>query len=264
MVAEQATGAGCSGCRRRRVPRPGARAAVRGDESPVRARAASTCSARSGSPRAWLPAARRSPRAALGLGGAATLGAVRRRGGAAAACGAASSCADPRPLVDLRTSARRPVLLTNLASVARSGSRSSRCPWCSRSAAGARRPPGTGSGCRMLEAGLLPGPSGVVDDGVLAGVGPHLRPLGPKSRSCSASALMACGLHRRGWSPSSAAWQVVIVLTSSLIGAGLAYVRHARPDHAGGAGDRDRRRQRAQRAACARSAPPPRARSPAR
>ena len=52
-----------------------------------------------------------------------------------------------RPLVDLRTTARRQVLLTNLASRC-SRSPCSRCRWCCRSSCSCRRPPATASASR--------------------------------------------------------------------------------------------------------------------
>ena len=95
-------------------------AAVRagGSRSPRCERAAdSTMSAPWCCPRLWLRCCWPFQGRLLGLGLRAGAAAVPCRGAAPGRLGARMSCKVSQPMVDLRTSARRPVLLTNLASL---------------------------------------------------------------------------------------------------------------------------------------------------
>ncbi len=130
------------------------------------------------------------------------------------------------PLVDLRTSARRPVLFTNLASVLVGFSIMVMMlvlPHVLQSPAAT----GYGFGLSMLEAGLILGPSGVVSM-VLSPVSARIsRRYGPKVSLMLGSALMGV-TYLVSVVALDDLWK--IVATSSVIGAGLALSYAAMPD----------------------------------
>ena len=130
------------------------------------------------------------------------------------------------PLVDLRTSARRPVLFTNLASILVGFSimvMSLVLPHVLQS------PPATGYGfgLSMLEAGLILGPSGVVSM-LLPPVSARIsRRWGPKVSLMLGAALMGV-TYLVAAVALGELWQIVV--TSSIIGAALALSYAAMPD----------------------------------
>ncbi len=132
----------------------------------------------------------------------------------------------PAPLVDLRTSARRPVLFTNLASILVGFSimvMSLVLPHVLQ----APEATGYGFGLSMLEAGLILGPSGVVSM-VLPPVSARIsRRFGPKVSLMLGGVLMGVTYFVAAVTLDSL-WKIVI--TSSVIGAGLALAYAAMPD----------------------------------
>ncbi|MCG5216272.1 MFS transporter [Streptosporangium sp. KLBMP 9127] len=125
------------------------------------------------------------------------------------------------PLVDLRTSARRPVLLTNLASVMVGFSlfaMSLIVPQLLQ----APRSTGYGLGLSLLDAALCLAPGGLVMM-LLSPVSARVSARwGPKTALVTGSAIIACG-YTAGLGLMSAAWQVVITVTIVSVGIGLAY-----------------------------------------
>jgi MFS family permease len=125
------------------------------------------------------------------------------------------------PLVDLRTTARRPVLLTNLASVMVGFSlfaMSLIVPQL------LQAPPSTGYGLglSLIEAALCLTPSGLVMM-LLSPVSAKVSARwGPKVALAAGSAVIACG-YLAGLALMSAAWQVIISVTIVSVGIGLAY-----------------------------------------
>lgn len=130
------------------------------------------------------------------------------------------------PLVDLRTSARRPVLFTNLASVLLGFSMMAMMlvlPHVLQ----APRSTGYGFGLSMLEAGLVLGPSGVVSM-LLAPVSARIsRRFGPKVSLMLGAVVMGV-TYLVSAATLDGLWQIVV--TSSVIGAGLALCYAAMPD----------------------------------
>jgi len=130
------------------------------------------------------------------------------------------------PLVDLRTSARRPVLFTNLASILVGFSimvMSLVLPHVLQSPAAT----GYGFGLSMLEAGLILGPSGVVSM-LLPPVSARIsRRWGPKVSLMLGAALMGV-TYLVAPVALGELWQIVV--TSSIIGAALALSYAAMPD----------------------------------
>ncbi len=113
--------------------------------------------------RSGLACCWRSPRAPTGAGpSGTTLGLFGVAAVVSCWRGAGGSCAAREPLVDLRTTARPQVLLTNLASMVVRRSPCSRCRWCCRSCCSCPRQTGYGLGQSMLAVGLVLAPSGLV------------------------------------------------------------------------------------------------------
>ncbi|MFE9423883.1 MFS transporter [Kitasatospora sp. NPDC006697] len=130
-----------------------------------------------------------------------------------------------QPLVDLRVSVRRQVLLTNLASVV-VGFSMYAMSLCLPQLLEMPRATGYGLGQSMLMAGLVMGPSGLV----MMAVSPFSAKLsakaGPKVSLLIGGLVIACG-YALGIAMMSAAWQLLIV--SVVIGTGIAFAYASMP-----------------------------------
>lgn len=130
-----------------------------------------------------------------------------------------------QPLVDLRVSMRRQVLLTNLASVV-IGFSMYAMSLVLPQLLELPKATGYGLGQSMLMAGLCLGPAGLVMMAVSPLSAKVSAALGPKVSLMIGAAVIACG-YGLGIAMMSAAWQIVIV--SAVIGVGIAFAYAAMP-----------------------------------
>ncbi|GAA1257906.1 MFS transporter [Kitasatospora nipponensis] len=131
----------------------------------------------------------------------------------------------PQPLVDLRVSARRQVLLTNLASVV-VGFSMYAMSLVMPQLLEMPRATGYGLGQSMLMAGLCLGPSGLVMMAVSPLSARVSAAFGPKVSLMIGSAVIACG-YGLAIVLMSAAWQIVLI--AAVIGVGIAFAYASMP-----------------------------------